>query len=97
MNISNIFKDDTKEKKNSNILGKIIKKKNVKKDDEYLEIKKLDEKKKMIINEFNEKMNQIKLKFIKEIENKYEISKRNIINKRRNKNKLNVNNNIIKY
>ena len=53
MNISNIFKDDTKEKKNSNILGKIIKKKNVKKDDEYLEIKKLDEKKKMIINEFN--------------------------------------------
>ena len=97
MNISNIFKDDTKEKKNSNILGKIIKKKNVKKDDEYLEIKKLDEKKKMIINEFNEKMNQIKLNFIKEIENKYEISKRNIINKRRNKNKLNVNTNIIKY
>ena len=48
-------------------------------------------------HEFNEKMNQIKLKFIKEIENKYEISKRNIINKRRNKNKLNVNNNIIKY
>ena len=62
----------------------------MKKDDEYLEIKKLDEKKKMIINEFNEKMNQIKLKFIKDIENKFEISKRKIMNKRKNKNKLNV-------
>jgi len=51
----------------------------------------------MIINEFNEKMNQIKLKFIREIENKYEISKRNIINKRRNKNKMNANANIYKY
>ena len=33
------------------------------------------------------------MKFIKEIENKFEISKRNIINKRKNNNKLNVNTN----
>ena len=51
----------------------------------------------MIINQFNAQMNQIKLKFIKEIENKFEISKRNIINKRKNKNKLNVNTNFAKY
>ena len=95
MNISNIYSDNNKEKKNSN--NYIMKRKNIKKDDELLEIKKLDEKKKMIINEFNEKMNQIKLKFIREIENKYEISKRNIINKRRNKNKINANANIYKY
>ena len=95
MNISNIYSDNNKEKRNSN--NYIMKRKNIKKDDELLEIKKLDEKKKMIINEFNEKMNQIKLKFIREIENKYEISKRNIINKRRNKNKINANANIYKY
>ena len=87
--------DDKKEKKNSN--NYIMKRKNEKKDDDLLEIKKLDEKKKMIIHEFNEQMNQIKMRFIKEIENKYEISKRNIINKRRNKNKLIVNANIVRY
>ena len=95
MNISNIYRDDKKEKKNSN--NYIMKRKNEKKDDDLLEIKKLDEKKKMIIHEFNEQMNQIKMRFIKEIENKYEISKRNIINKRRNKNKLIVNANIVRY
>ena len=57
----------------------------------------MDARKNMIINQFNQQMNQIKLKFIKEIENKFEISKRNIINKRKNKNKLNVNPNLIKY
>ena len=93
MNISNIYSDNKNEKRNSN--NYLMKRKNIKKDDELLEIKKLDEKKKMIINEFNEKMNQIKLKFIREIENKYEISKRNIINKRRNKNIINTN--IYKY
>ena len=95
MNISNIYRDDKKEKKNS--YNYIMKRKSGKKDDDLLEIKKLDEKKKMIIHEFNEQMNQIKMRFIKEIENKYEISKRNIINKRRNKNKLIVNANIVRY
>ena len=93
MNISNIYSDNKNEKRNSN--NYLMKRKNIKKDDELLEIKKLEEKKKMIIKEFNEQINQFKLKFIKEIENKYEISKRNIINKRRNKNIINTN--IYKY
>ena len=91
MNISKINKDNKEEKKSLNNFGKILKNKKIKKDNELLEIKKLDEQKKMIINQFNKQMNQIKLKFMKEIENKFEISKRNIINKRKNKNKLNVN------
>ena len=93
MNISKIYKDKTIENRNSNNLAKLLKKKKVKKDDELLEIKKLEQKKNMVINEFNEKMDEIKMKFIKEIENKFEISKRNIINKRKYKNKLNVNTN----
>ena len=97
MNISNIYRDVQGDKKGTNNLGKILKRKKVNKDNELLEIKKLDERKKMIINQFNAQMNQIKLKFIKEIENKFEISKRNIINKRKNKNKLNVNTNFAKY
>ena len=60
-----------------------------------MEIKKLNERKKMIINQFNEQMNQIKLKFMKEIENKFEVKKRDIINKRKNKNKLNLNSNYV--
>ena len=91
MNISNIYKDKNIENRNSINLAKILKKKKVKKDDELLEIKKLEQKKNMVINKFNEKVDQIKMKFIKEIENKFEISKRNIINKRKNKNKLKVN------
>ena len=73
---------------NKDNFGRILKGKKIKKNNELLEIKKLDEKKKMIINQFNQQMNQIKMKFIKEIENKFEISKRNIINKRKIKNKL---------
>ena len=91
MNISNIYKDKNIENRNSINLAKILKKKKVKKDDELLEIKKLEQKKNMVINKFNETVDQIKMKFIKEIENKFEISKRNIINKRKNKNKLKVN------
>ena len=63
-------------------LGRIVKKKKIQKNNELLEIRKLDEKKKMIIDQFNQQMNQIKIKFIKEIENKFEISKRNIIKRR---------------
>ena len=86
-----------KEKKVLNNCGKSFQNKKLKKENAVLEIKKLDARKKMIIDQFNQQMNQIKLKFIKEIENKYEITKRNIINKRKNKNKLNVNPNFIQY
>ena len=89
MNISKIHKNNNEDKKSWNNLSKILKAKKSKKDEELVELKKLNEKKKIIINQFNEQLNKIKLKFIKEIENKYEISKRNIINKR--KNKLSVN------
>ena len=95
INISKIYKDGKIDKKETNNLGKILQRKKAKKDDEILEIKKLNERKKMIINQFNEQMNQIKLKFMKEIENKFEVKKRDIINKRKNKNKLNLNSNFV--
>ena len=95
INISKIYKDGKIDKKETNNLGKILQRKKAKKDDDILEIKKLNERKKMIINQFNEQMNQIKLKFMKEIENKFEVKKRDIINKRKNKNKLNLNSNYV--
>ena len=89
--------NNKEDEKNFNNFGRIIKRKKIKKNNELLEIKKLDEKKKMIINQFNQQMNQIKMKFIKEIENKFEISKRNIINKGKIKNKLITNPTFSKY
>ena len=74
--------NNKEDKKSLNNLGRIVKKKKIQKNNELLEIRKLDEKKKMIIDQFNQQMNQIKIKFIKEIENKFEISKRNIIKRR---------------
>ena len=74
--------NNKEDKKSLNNLGRIVKKKKIQKNNELLEIRKLDEKKKMIIDQFNEQMNQIKIKFMKEIENKFEISKRNIIKRR---------------
>ena len=97
LNISSINREIKKDKKELNNVGQMMRSRKIKKDNDLLEIKKLDAKKNMIINQFNQQMNQIKLKFIKEIENKFEISKRNIMNKRKNKNKLNVNPNFIKY
>ena len=97
LNISSINREIKKDKKDLNNVGQMMRSRKIKKDNDLLEIKKLDAKKNMIINQFNQQMNQIKLKFIKEIENKFEISKRNIMNKRKNKNKLNVNPNFIKY
>ena len=94
---NNFVTNNKEDEKNFNNFGRIIKRKKIKKNNELLEIKKLDEKKKMIINQFNQQMNQIKMKFIKEIENKFEISKRNIINKGKIKNKLITNPAFSKY
>ena len=97
LNISSINREIKKDKKDLNNVGQMMRSRKLKKENDLLEIKKLDARKNMIINQFNQQMNQIKLKFIKEIENKFEISKRNIMNKRKNKNKLNVNPNFIKF
>jgi len=78
----NLDINNKEDKKSLNNLGRIVKKKKIQKNNELLEIRKLDEKKKMIIDQFNQQMNQIKIKFMKEIENKFEISKRNIIKRR---------------
>ena len=90
MNISRTLRQSKNTHLDKNNLETILKIKRINKDDDLMQIRKLDEKKKNIICQFNEKLNQIKLKFIKDIENKFEISKRKIMNKRKNKNKLNV-------
>ena len=90
MNISRTLRQSKNTHLDKNNLETILKIKRINKDDDLMQIRKLDEKKKKIICQFNEKLNQIKLKFIKDIENKFEISKRKIMNKRKNKNKLNV-------
>ena len=90
MNISRAQRQSKNFQLDNNNLETILKRNRINKDDDLMQIRKLDEKKKKIICQFNEKLNQIKLKFIKDIENKFEISKRKIMNKRKNKNKLNV-------
>ena len=90
MNISRAQRQSKNFQLDNNNLETILKRNRINKDDDLMQIRQLDEKKKKIICQFNEKLNQIKLKFIKDIENKFEISKRKIMNKRKNKNKLNV-------